>query len=83
MKARHRKSGNLFVGIVVGGLILVGCLLYLRDHGLLHLPQPQPKPPAQRAEDLAKKYPGAEVFSGPEATPLPDKKKVTRPPLSP
>ena len=64
--ARRRTSGNLFVGLVVGALILIGALLFLRDRGLLHLPQATPKPPAQRAEDLAKKYPGAEVFSGPE-----------------
>ena len=76
MMARRRNSGNLFVGLVVGGLILIGALLFLRDRGLLHLPQSQPKDPAQRAEDLSKKYPGAEVFSGPETTPQKDKKKV-------
>ena len=76
MMARRRNSGNLFVGLVVGGLILIGALLFLRDRGLLHLPQSQPKAPAQRAEDLSKKYPGAEVFSGPETILNPDKKKV-------
>jgi hypothetical protein len=74
--ARRRTSGNLFVGLVVGGLILIGGLLFLRDRGLLRLPQSQPKAPAQRAEDLSKKYPGAEVFSGPETILNPDKKKV-------
>ncbi|NDB94722.1 MAG: hypothetical protein EBZ78_00935 [Verrucomicrobia bacterium] len=77
--ARRQKSGNLFIGLVVSGLILVGTALYLRDRGMLHLPQPQPKPPAQRAEDLAKKYPSAEVFSGPESNPEADKKKVKSP----
>ena len=74
--ARRRNSGNLFVGLVVGGLILIGVLLFLRDRGLLRLPQSQPKALAQRAEDLSRKYPGAEVFSGPETIPTPDKKKV-------
>ena len=74
--ARRRNSGNLFVGLVVVGLILIGVLLFLRDRGLLRLPQSQPKAPAQRAEDLSRKYPGAEVFSGPETIPTPDKKKV-------
>jgi len=55
---------------------LVGAALYLRDRGFLHLPQPTLKAPAQRAEDLAKKYPSAEVFSTPESTPPVDKKKV-------
>ena len=79
MMARRRNSGNLFVGLVVGGLILIGALLFLRDRGLLRLPQSQPKAPAQRAQYLSKKYPGAEVFSGPEIIPPQDKKKVTPP----
>jgi len=70
--ARRSRSGNLFVGCVAGALVLVGIALYLRDRGLLRLPEPTPKAPAQRAEDLAKKYPDAEVFSAPEV----DKKKV-------
>lgn len=70
--ARRSSSGNLFVGCVAGGLVLIGIALYLRDRGLLRLPEPNPKAPAQRAEDLAKKYPDAEVFSAPEV----DKKKV-------
>lgn len=70
--ARRSSSGNLFVGCVAGGLVLIGIALYLRDRGLLRLPEPTPKAPAQRAEDLAKKYPDAEVFSAPEV----DKKKV-------
>jgi hypothetical protein len=74
--ARRSKSGNLFVGLVAGSLVLVGAALYLRDRGFLHLPQPTQKAPAQRAEDLAKKYPSAEVFSSPESTPPVDKKKV-------
>jgi hypothetical protein len=52
--------------------VLIGITLYLRDRGLLRLPEPTPKAPAQRAEDLAKKYPDAEVFAAPEV----DKKKV-------
>ena len=71
-KARRSSSGNLFVGCVAGVLVLIGIALYLRDRGLLRLPEPTPKAPAQRAEDLAKKYPDAEVFSAPEV----DKKKV-------
>jgi hypothetical protein len=74
--ARRSKSGNLFVGLVAGSLVLVGAALYLRDRGFLRLPQPAQKAPAQRAEDLAKKYPSAEVFSPPESTPPVDKKKV-------
>jgi hypothetical protein len=74
--ARRSKSGNLFVGLVAGALVLVGAALYLRDRGFLHLPQPTLKAPAQRAEDLAKKYPSAEVFSSPESTPPVDKQKV-------
>ena len=70
--ARRSSSGNLFVGCVAGGLVLIGITLYLRDRGLLRLPEPTPKAPAQRAEDLAKKYPDAEVFAAPEV----DKKKV-------
>jgi len=70
--ARRSSSGNLFVGCVAGGLVLIGIALYLRDRGLLRLPEPTQKAPAQRAEDLAKKYPDAEVFSAPEV----DKKKV-------
>jgi len=70
--ARRSSSGNLFVGCVAGGLVLIGIALYLRDRGLLRLPEPNTKAPAQRAEDLAKKYPDAEVFSAPEV----DKKKV-------
>ena len=70
--ARRSSSGNLLVGCVAGVLVLIGIALYLRDHGLLRLPEPTPKAPAQRAEDLAKKYPDAEVFSAPEV----DKKKV-------
>ena len=75
--ARRKSSGDSFVWMIVGALTLVGGLLYLRDHGLLRWPQVQPKPPAQRARDLVKKYPDAEVFSGPEATPSTDKKKVS------
>ncbi|NCW27540.1 MAG: hypothetical protein EBV83_04485, partial [Verrucomicrobia bacterium] len=70
--ARRRKAGDSFVWIIGTALILVGGLLYLRDRGLLHWPQSQPKPADQRARDLVKKYPDAEVFSGPET----DKKKV-------
>ena len=70
--ARRSSSGNLFVGCVAGALVLIGIALYLRDRGLLRLPEPTPQAPAQRAEDLAKKYPDAEVFSAPEV----DKKKV-------
>lgn len=70
--ARHKRSGDRFVWLVVMGLVGVGGLLYLRDRGLLRWPQAQPKPADQRARDLVKKYPDAEVFSGPEA----DKKKV-------
>ena len=70
--ARRSSSGNLFVGCVAGALVLIGIALYLRDRGLLRLPEPTPKAPAQRAEDLAKKYPDAEVFTAPEV----DKKKV-------
>lgn len=76
MMAKRRNSGNSFTWVVVGGMVLAGLLLYLRDRGLLHLPQPQSKPASQRAADLSKKYPGAEVFTGPETTPIPDKKKV-------
>ena len=75
--ARRRHTGDRFVWMIVGALVLVGGLLYLRDHGLLRWPQAQPKPTAQRAQDLVKKYPDAEVFSGPETTPSPDKKKVS------
>lgn len=70
--AKRSSSGNLFVGGVAGVLLLIGLALYLRDRGLFRLPQPIPPAPAQRAEDLAKKYPDAEVFS----TPVVDKKKV-------
>lgn len=70
--ARRTKTGDRFVGLTVAALIVVGGLLYLRDRGLLRWPQAQPKPADQRARDLVKKYPDAEVFSGPEA----DKKKV-------
>ena len=73
--ARRSSSGNLFVGCVAGALVLIGIALYLRDRGLLRLPEPTPQAPAQRAEDLAKKYPDAEVFSAPEV----DKKKVKSP----
>ena len=71
--ARRRKTGDRFVWITVTALVLVGGLLYLRDRGLLHWPQVQTKPADQRARDLVKRYPDAEVFSGPEA----DKKKVS------
>jgi len=71
--ARRKKSGDSFVWITVATLMAVGGLLYLRDRGLLHWPQTQPKPADQRARDLVKKYPDAEVFSGPET----DKKKVS------
>ncbi len=71
--ARRRKAGDRFVWVTVMALILVGGLLYLRDRGLLRWPQAQPKPADQRARDLVKKYPDAEVFSGPET----DKKKVS------
>lgn len=71
--ARKKSSGDFFVWLVVLGLVGVGGLLYLRDRGLLQWPQPQPKPANQRARDLVRKYPDAEVFSGPET----DKKKVT------
>ena len=74
--ARRSKSGNLFVGLVAMALVLIGVALYLRDRGLLRLPQPTTPAPAQRAEDLAKKYPDAEVFATHQATPAPDKKKV-------
>lgn len=77
MMARRSKSADRFVWLVVGALILVGTLLYLRDHGLLRWPQSQPKSPDQRASDLAKKYPNAEVFSGPDKTATTDKKKVS------
>jgi len=70
--ASRRKAGDRFVWIIGTALILVGGLLYLRDRGLLRWPQSQPKPADQRARDLVKKYPDAEVFSGPEI----DKKKV-------
>ena len=73
---RRKKSVDSFTWTIVGALTLVGGLLYLRDHGILRWPQTQPKPPAQRARDLVKKYPDAEVFSGPEATSDTDKKKV-------
>ena len=69
--SRRNKSGDLFVWFVVLALVGVGGLLFLRDRGLLRWPQAQPKPADQRARDLVKKYPDAEVFSGPEA----DKKK--------
>ena len=69
--AKRGKSRDTLVWTVVSGLILVGVGLYLRDRGLLRLPKPKPVAPAERAKDLAKKYPDAEVFSGPEA----DKKK--------
>lgn len=71
--ARRKRSGDSFVWLVVLGLVSVGGLLYLRDRGLLRWPQTQPKPADQRAKDLVKKYPDAEVFSGPET----DKKKVS------
>ncbi len=71
--ARSKRSGDRFVWLVVMGLMGVGGVLYLRDRGLLHWPQAQPKPADQRARDLVKKYPNAEVFSGPET----DKKKVS------
>ena len=73
--AKRGKSRDILVWTVVGGLVLVGAGLYLRDRGLLRLPKPQPIAPEQRAKDLARKYPDAEVFSGPEA----DKKKGTPP----
>ena len=38
--ARRSKSGNLFVGLVAMALVLIGVALYLRDRGLLRLPQP-------------------------------------------
>ena len=69
--AKRAKSRDTLVWTVVAGLVLVGVGLYLRDRGLLKLPEPKPVAPAERAKDLAKKYPDAEVFSGPEA----DKKK--------
>ena len=69
--AKRGKSRDPLVWTVVSGLVLVGIGLYLRDRGLLKLPEPKPVAPAERAKDLAKKYPDAEVFSGPEA----DKKK--------
>ncbi|NDC80423.1 MAG: hypothetical protein EB090_04025 [Verrucomicrobia bacterium] len=69
--ARRSRSGDLFVWFVAVGLVAVGGLLFLRDRGLLRWPQAQPKPADQRARDLVKKYPDAEVFSGPET----DKKK--------
>jgi len=69
--AKRDKSRDTLVWTVVAGLVLVGVGLYLRDRGLLKLPEPKPVAPAERAKDLAKKYPDAEVFSGPEA----DKKK--------
>ncbi len=69
--AKRGKSRDALVWTVVGGLVLVGIGLYLRDRGLLKLPEPKPVAPAERAKDLVKKYPDAEVFSGPEA----DKKK--------
>jgi len=74
--ARRSKSGNLFVGLVAMALVLIGVALYLRDRGLLRLPQPTTPATAQRAEDLAKKYPDAEVFATPQSAPTPDKKKV-------
>ncbi|NBQ64591.1 MAG: hypothetical protein EBS49_03865 [Verrucomicrobia bacterium] len=73
--AKRGKSRDTLVWTVVSGLVLVGIGLYLRDRGLLRLPEPKPVAPAERAKDLLKKYPDAEVFSGPEA----DKKKVTPP----
>ncbi len=69
--AKRGKSRDPLVWTVVAGLVLVGVGLYLRDRGLLKLPEPKPVAPAERAKDLVKKYPDAEVFSGPEA----DKKK--------
>ncbi len=75
LMARRTSTGNLFVGCVAGALVLIGVALYLRDRGLFKLPEPLPKAPAQRAEDLAKKYPDAEVFSAPAV----DKKKVKSP----
>ena len=69
--AKRGKSRDTLVWTVVAGLVLVGVGLYLRDRGLLPLPEPKPVAPAERAKDLVKKYPDAEVFSGPEA----DKKK--------
>ena len=69
--AKRGKSRDPLVWTVVAGLVLVGAGLYLRDRGLLKLPAPKPVAPSERAKDLAKKYPDAEVFSGPEA----DKKK--------
>jgi hypothetical protein len=73
--AKRGKSRDTLVWTVVFGLVLVGVGLYLRDRGLLKLPEPKPVAPAERAKDLVKKYPDAEVFSGPEA----DKKKGTPP----
>ncbi len=64
--AKRGKSRDTLVWTVVFGLVLVGVGLYLRDRGLLKLPEPKPVAPAVRAKDLAKKYPEAEVFSGPE-----------------
>jgi len=69
--AKRGKSRDTLVWTVVSGLVLVGIALYLRDRGLLRLPEPRPVAPAERAKDLARKYPDAEVFSGPET----DKKK--------
>jgi hypothetical protein len=69
--AKRGQSRDTLVWTVVAGLVLVGVGLYLRDRGLLKLPEPKPVAPAERAKDLVKKYPDAEVFSGPEA----DKKK--------
>jgi len=69
--ARRGPSRDLLVWTVATSLVLVGVGLYLRDRGLLKLPEPKPVAPAARARDLVKKYPDAEVFSGPET----DKKK--------
>jgi len=74
--ARRSKSGNLFVCLVAMALVLIGVALYLRDRGILSLPQPTPPAPVKRAEDLAKTYPDAEVFATPQPAPTPDKKKV-------